>query len=226
MPSFGAISELPISALPVVSSGASITGTGATSQAQTASGTAQLGHQGTGSTSQAQTAAGTGTVTPAGAAITGTGATSQAQTASGSGQLGHNATGATSQAQTSAGTGVVTTAGAITGTGTTSQAQTSSGAGVVTPNAGYVDTHDGYWTKQWLERHKKPKIEEVIEYVIEQPQEAVAEVRAAVERVYPQIDYREVKNNVKLQRFIANQLMKAIKDYQDDEDMMTFMMMT
>jgi hypothetical protein len=92
--------------------------------------------------------------------------------------------------------------------------------------SGYTDTHDGYWTKQWLERHKKPKIEEVIEYVIEQPQEAVAEVRAAVERVYPQIDYREVKNNVKLQRFIANQLMKAIKDYQDDEDMMTFMMMT
>jgi hypothetical protein len=129
--------------------GGAITGTGATSQAQTASGTAQLGHQGAGSTAQAQTAAGTGQLGHIGTGATsqaqtasgtgqlghsGTGATSQAQTASGTGQLGHNATGATSQAQTVAGTGVVTTAGAITGTGATSQAQTSAGDGVVASN--------------------------------------------------------------------------------------------
>lgn len=198
MPSFGAISELPISALPVASSGGGITGTGTTSQAQTASGTAQLGHQGTGATSQAQTSAGTG-------------------------QIGHAGTGATSQAQTAAGSGTVTPATGITGTGATSQAQTGSGAGEI--SGGFTDTHDGYWTKQWLSKRKKPKIAEVIEFVKEQPQEAIAEVAQEVKKVYPQIDYREVANNVRLQKFIAEQLLQALKNRQDDEDMMDFMMM-
>jgi hypothetical protein len=37
-------------------------------------------------------------------------------------------------------------------------------------SVGFVDTHDGYWTKRWLALKKKPKIAEVIEFVKEQPQ--------------------------------------------------------
>lgn len=151
-------SRVNVSFLEIVAGSAppgGITGTGATSQAQTASGTAQLGHQGTGSTAQAQTSAGAGQL-----GHSGTGSTSQAQTASGAGQLGHNATGATSQAQTAAGTGVVTTAGAITGTGATSQAQTSAGAGVVV--SGVVVFEGGgrfisHWQPYWLDKREWEK---------------------------------------------------------------------
>lgn len=106
--SYGAFSELPFSTLPVATSGG-ITGTGTTSQAQTAAGTAQLGHQGAGATSQAQTSAGAGVI-------------------------GHQGTGSTSQAQTAAGTGTVAPATGITGTGATSQAQTAAGVGEVSSN--------------------------------------------------------------------------------------------
>jgi hypothetical protein len=92
-------------------------------------------------------------------------------------------------------------------------------------SAGFVDTHDGYWTKKWLAKNKKPKISEVIEFVKEQPQEAIAEVVQEIKKVYPQIDYREVAGNVRLQKFIAEQLLQALKTRKDDEDMMDFMMM-
>ena len=84
-----------------------------------------------------------------------------------------------------------------------------------------TDTHDGYWSKQWEKlRKKKPVIEDVIELVQEQPAIALAEVKEAVKREYPKVDYTQVLNNVQLQRFIAEQLLITLelRRIQDDED--------
>lgn len=137
-----------------------VTGSGATSQAQTSDGAGSFTLApvtGTGNTSQAQTSAGSGTHSPA--AITATGSTSQAQTSDGTGthSLGVDGVGSTSQTQTASGSGSFTlasvdgsgstsqaqtsagsgthTVGAVTGTGNTSQAQTSSGSGTHSPQA-------------------------------------------------------------------------------------------
>lgn len=111
-----------------------VTGTGATSQAQTAIGSGSFtpaAVTATGNTSQAQTSSGSGSFTPA--SVTITGATSQAQTSSGSGSFTAavvTGTGATSQAQTSSGSGAFATG--VDGTGSTSQVQTADGSGSFT----------------------------------------------------------------------------------------------
>ena len=88
------------------------------------------------------------------------------------------------------------------------------------------DTPDGYWYKQWAKLHKKkPKIEEVIELIQERPATALAEVKEAVKREYPQIDYTQVIKNVELQRFIAQQILitlelRRIAEDEDDIEML------
>ena len=88
------------------------------------------------------------------------------------------------------------------------------------------DTADGYWHKQWAKLHKKkPKIEEVIELIQERPATALAEVKEAVKREYPQIDYTQVIKNVELQRFIAQQILitlelRRIAEDEDDIEML------
>ena len=89
------------------------------------------------------------------------------------------------------------------------------------------DTADGYWYKQWAKLHKKkkPKIEEVIELIQERPATALAEVKEAVKREYPQIDYTQVIKNVELQRFIAQQILitlelRRIAEDEDDIEML------
>lgn len=88
------------------------------------------------------------------------------------------------------------------------------------------DTPDGYWYKQWAKLHKKkPKIEEVIELVQERPATALAKVKEAVKREYPQIDYTQVIKNVELQRFIAQQILitlelRRIAEDEDDIEML------
>lgn len=109
-----------------------VTGSGATSQAQTSDGAGNFTLApvtGTGNTSQAQTSAGTGTHTPA--EVTGSGATSQAQTSSASGNYALPAVtgiGTSSQAQSSSAS-ASHTIGAVSGTESSSQAQTSSATG-------------------------------------------------------------------------------------------------
>ena len=91
-----------------------------------------------------------------------------------------------------------------------------------------TDTHDGYWSKQWEKlRKKKPVIEDVIELVQEQPAIALAEVKEAVKREYPKVDYTQVLNNVQLQRFIAEQLLITLelRRIQDDEDDIEILLM-
>jgi hypothetical protein len=84
---------------------------------------------------------------------------------------------------------------------------------------GTQDTHDGYWSKQWLKLRKKPElptIAEVVEMVREEP--AIVEaVRPQVERKYPQVDYSQILANVQLQRFIAKQLIEAAQEEDDLE---------
>jgi len=74
---------------------------------------------------------------------------------------------------------------------------------------------------------KKPKLEEVIELVQERPATALAEVKEAVKREYPQIDYTQVARNVELQRFIAQQILIALelKRIADDEEDIEFLLL-
>jgi hypothetical protein len=90
------------------------------------------------------------------------------------------------------------------------------------------DTPDGYWYKQWEKLHKKkPKLEEVIELVQERPATALAEVKEAVKREYPQIDYTQVARNAELQRFIAKQVLIALelRRIADDEEDIEILML-
>jgi hypothetical protein len=92
-------------------------------------------------------------------------------------------------------------------------------AAFVIGGATVEDTHDGYWSKQWLKLRKKPElptVAEVVEMVREEP--AIVEaVRVEVERKYPQVDYAEILANVQLQRFIARQLIEAAQEEDDLE---------
>lgn len=203
---------------------AAVSGTGASSQAQTIDSTGSfsaVGVVGNGSTSQAQTVAASGAASVA--SVSGTATTSQAQTSALAGNASPAAvsgTGSASQAQTIAASGSFAGAAGVSGVGATSQGQTASGVGSV--SGGEViatDTHDGYWTKQWLKR--KPKRKDLIEAIQENPieiVEAIAEVKQKVTRVYPNIDYNAVKENIKLQRFIANQILEALQRQQDEDD--------
>jgi len=99
----------------------------------------------------------------------------------------------------------------------------------VTPEPPVIEAVRGsYWYKQWEKlRKKKPIIEEVIELVQEEPAIALAEVKEAVKREYPQVDYTQVLNNIQLQRFIAEQLLITLelRRIQDDEDDIEILLM-
>jgi len=83
--------------------------------------------------------------------------------------------------------------------------------------------HYGAW---WLDKYrkmwerKKPTIEEVIEVIEEQPQASLEVVREQVESKFPAINYQAVRDNLQLQRFVAEQILivMELKRIQDDED--------
>lgn len=210
-----------------------ITGTATTSQAQTiaASGTFIALVTGTATTSQAQTAAASGTYTPP--LVTGTAATSQAQTTAGNGTFIALVTGtaATSQAQTIAGSGTFTPAG-ISGTASTSQAQTTQGTGTV--SGGETDTHDGdSWKRYRAKLERIVNMKDALEIVQESPEEAIeviqeADVTPKIKAKIARLDYQKVINDLKLQEFIAKQLLIVVelqRIAQEDDDLLTFMMM-
>jgi hypothetical protein len=90
------------------------------------------------------------------------------------------------------------------------------------------DTHDGYWHKQWEKLHKKkPKLEEIIELVQEQPEIALEEVKEAVKREYPQIDYTQIAQNAELQLYVDKQILVALelRRIADDEDDIEILML-
>lgn len=82
------------------------------------------------------------------------------------------------------------------------------------------DTHDGFWTREWLKlrdrEKKKPTVAEVVEVVKESPQ-VVEMVRPQVQAKYPDVDYADVVKNVQLQRFIARQLLEMMQEEDDME---------
>lgn len=84
-----------------------------------------------------------------------------------------------------------------------------------------TDTHDGFWHKEWLKRHKKkaPTIAEIVEAVRENPVEAVAQAKAIPEVVaeYPAVTIEAVRQNVALQRFIARQILEIMQEEDDLE---------
>lgn len=91
------------------------------------------------------------------------------------------------------------------------------------PTPPVIDTHDGFWTKKYREMfewHKKPTIEEVIEVVQEAPQDAVAYVKPEIVSKYPEIDFDSIYGNLKLQRLVAELLIRKLelKRQQDIED--------
>lgn len=89
-----------------------------------------------------------------------------------------------------------------------------------TPEPIAQDTHDGFWAKQWekLNKKKKPKLSEIIEIVKESPVIAFEEVKEAVKIEYPSIDYTDVINNIKLQTFIAKQILAVYEMRKQEED--------
>ena len=95
-----------------------------------------------------------------------------------------------------------------------------SAAGTLTSESQFADTHDGYFHKQWAKLHKKPELADAVELAQEMPATALAEVKEAVKREYPTVDYSQVANNVELQLFIANQLLISLelRRLADEED--------
>lgn len=105
------------------------------------------------------------------------------------------------------------TSGNLVGPGSLLNGQAQNGQSI-------IDTHDGFWAREYRKMfERKPKIDEVIEIVQEHPEEAIEAVREVVEKKYPDIDYTQVLNSVKIQRFIAKQLIIAVelKRIEDDE---------
>ena len=183
-----------------------------------------------------------GALTGQGATLSGTAARFRAFSASGAltgqgsaivGTAVHNVPHATSGVLAGQGS---TIAGTAARTGTPVSHDTSGalvGSGAVINGSAMLgqlmqDTHDGYWHKQWEKLHKKkPKLEEVIELVQEQPEIALEEVKEAVKREYPQIDYTQIAQNAELQLYVAKQILIALelRRIADDEDDIEILML-
>lgn len=174
-------------------------------------------------------------LTAGGGGISGSASTSQAQTVAATGAATNPAvTGvaATSQAQTVAATGSFTPA-LVTGTGATSQAQTTQGAGAVSGGQ-TIDTHDGdAWRRYRKKLERIVNMQDALEAVQEAPKEAIeaiqeADVKPKVKAKIAALDYQKVINDRKLQEFIARQLLIVVelqRIAQEDDDLLTFMMM-
>lgn len=176
-----------------------------------------------------------GALTGSGSAIAGTAARLRAFSSSGAligsgsalaGTAVHNTVRTTSGALIGQGSVIAGTAARTGSAVTHSTSGALVGSGSLINGSAFIgevlqDTHDGYWHKQWEKLHKKkPKLEEVIELVKEEPEIALEEVKEAVKREYPQIDYSQVARNAELQLVVAKQLLIALelRRIADDED--------
>jgi hypothetical protein len=90
--------------------------------------------------------------------------------------------------------------------------QGSSISGASQVGDAFIDTHDGFWAREWkkmAEREKKLSVEEVMEIVEEAPKEvleAIPEVKKQVKKEFGRVDYQRIANNLQMQRFIAEQI--------------------
>jgi hypothetical protein len=191
-----------------------------------------LAVSGTGALSQAQTTAGTGSASVA--SVSGTIATSQAQKIVGAGSANPasvSGVASTSQAQRIAASGSSAVSG-ISGAATTSQAQTTASEGNF--SVGAIDTHDGdAWVRFRKKLERIVNIQDAIEVVKNAPKEAIeaiqeSDVKPKVKAKVVAIDYQKVNDFIKLQEFIAKQLLIIVelqRIEQENDDLLTFMMM-
>lgn len=96
---------------------------------------------------------------------------------------------------------------------------------------GAEDTHDGFWRKKyremWERKPKLPDLEEIIEAVQESPKAAIEAV-PEVKQSYPDIDYTQVRANLQLQTFIAQQILVVLelRRLQDEDDIEAFLLLS
>jgi hypothetical protein len=87
-----------------------------------------------------------------------------------------------------------------------------------------TDTHDGFWRRKYREMFewdkKKPTLEEVIELVQEEPQQAIAVVKEEIKESHPEIDLKQTYLGIEVQRVIARLIMRKLelKRAQEIED--------
>ena len=105
------------------------------------------------------------------------------------------------------------------------------GAGGISPEPLNIGGHYyEFWRKKWAKQWetKTPDIEEVIEFIEEEPEQAI-EVAATVAPKYASIQPETLKINEKLAENIANQIIVAIKIQQlkiaqEEEDIETLLL--
>lgn len=101
----------------------------------------------------------------------------------------------------------------------------------VNESGALIDTHDGFWFKQyrkmWEYGKKKPTIPELIEAIEEEPEivKAIPEVAKAVRKEYGSVDVAKISANVEMQKFIARQIqltieLRALEMERDDEELL------
>ena len=101
----------------------------------------------------------------------------------------------------------------------------------VNESGALIDTHDGFWLKQyrkmWEYGKKKPTIPELIEAIEEEPEivRAIPEVAKAVRKEYGSVDVAKISANLEMQRFIARQIqltieLRALEMERDDEELL------
>lgn len=101
----------------------------------------------------------------------------------------------------------------------------------VPPEPEVQDTHDGFWRKKyremWERKPKLPDLEEIIEAVQESPKAAIEAV-PEVKQTYPDIDYTQVRANLQLQTFIAQQILVVLelRRLQDEDDIEAFLLLS
>lgn len=70
----------------------------------------------------------------------------------------------------------------------------------------------------WPEPKKKPKLKEVVEKVKQNPEKALDLVKDKVIEKYPDIDYSKLEINLKLQRYVAQQIIILYKKQKREEE--------
>lgn len=97
-----------------------------------------------------------------------------------------------------------------------------------------IDTHDGdAWRRYRKKLERIVNMQDALEAVQEAPKEAIeaiqdADVKPKVKAKIASLDYQKVINDRKLQEFIARQLLIVVelqRIAQEDDDLLTFMMM-
>lgn len=81
------------------------------------------------------------------------------------------------------------------------------------------DTHDGYWTKRFLDQFERPTLEDTIQYINQEPEKVLNIVKGRVP-----IDYESLLKNVEYRINLAKSLMRIMNDKAIEEETITFLL--